>query len=183
MRLPTPRDFRDAFLAVMKERHDSFRDAVLFDAKSYNYFMRADLYPRIARHLRLLSWGKEYYTLDGAFYEERETEYVRSNAAYAKWICVAIAHESDVRSTYKEMNKLQLFNVPLKVLISYAAEGFETDLLLRKYEKILQAADVYDDFATMRRQLLILGTPKTAKDWRFYAYEADGFVYMLPLLG
>jgi hypothetical protein len=25
-----------------------------------------------------------------------------------------------------------------------------------------------------------LGTPKTVREWRFYAYENDGFVLMLP---
>jgi hypothetical protein len=180
VKLPTPKDFRDAFLAVMKAQHANFRAAVGFEQKSYNYFMRTDIFPRIARHLGLQSWGKEYYTLDGVFYEERETEHVRPNAAYAKWICVAIEHEIDLRTTYREMNKLQLFNVPLKVLITYAAEGIEADSLLRNYERIMRAADVYDDFETKRRQLLILGTPKTVRDWRFYSYESDGFVLMLP---
>jgi hypothetical protein len=32
----------------------------------------------------------------------------------------------------------------------------------------------------LRQQLLILGTPKTIRKWRFYAYESDGFVFMLP---
>ena len=78
------------------------------------------------------------------------------------------------------MNKLQLFNAPLKVLITYADEGAGTETLLRRYEKIIGAADVFDDFTTLRRQLVILGTPKTVRKWRFYAYESDGFVLMLP---
>jgi hypothetical protein len=177
----TPREFRDAFLKVMQAQQTNFRAAVHFEVKSYSYFMRAEIFPQIARHLRLLAWGKEYYTLDGVFYEERENQHVRANEAYAKWICVAIEHESDLRSTYKEMNKLQLFNVPLKVLITYAAEGAEADSLLRNYERIVRAADAYDDFATTRRQLVILGTPKTVEEWRFFVYENDGFVQMLPL--
>ncbi len=44
----------------------------------------------------------------------------------------------------------------------------------------MAAADVFDDFATLRQQLVILGTPKTVGEWRFYAYECDGFVLMLP---
>jgi hypothetical protein len=42
---------------------------------------------------------------------------------------------------------------------------------------------MFNDFSTLRRQLLILGTPKTVGEWRFYAYECDGFVLMLPDLG
>jgi len=78
------------------------------------------------------------------------------------------------------LNKLQSFNVPLKVLITYAAEGTETDSLLQRYEKVMSAADVFNDFDTLRKQLVIFGTPNTVREWRFYAYESDGFVLMLP---
>jgi hypothetical protein len=67
----TPRDFHNAFVAVMKSEEANFRTAVGFEPKSYKYFMRSTIYPRIARQLGLSSWNKEYYTLDGMFYEER----------------------------------------------------------------------------------------------------------------
>jgi hypothetical protein len=78
------------------------------------------------------------------------------------------------------MNKLQSFNAPLKVLITYAAPGLASETLLRKYESLIKASDVFNDVATLRQQLVILGTPKTVLKWRFYAYENDGFVLMLP---
>jgi hypothetical protein len=78
------------------------------------------------------------------------------------------------------MNKLQLFNAPLKVLITYAPAGAATESLLRKYEKIIGASDVFHDVATLRQQLVIIGTPKSVAEWRLYAYENDGFVLMLP---
>jgi hypothetical protein len=65
-------------------------------------------------------------------------------------------------------------------LITYAAEGADTDALLGKVEKAMSDADVFNDFAEVRRQLLILGTPKTIKKWRFYVFESGGFVFMLP---
>jgi hypothetical protein len=178
----TPREFRNAFVAVMKSERDGFRTAVGFETKSYNYFMRSNIFPKIAKHLGLLSWRKEYHTLDGMFYEERGTDFAGNHATYAKWISVALEHENTGANSSETMNKLQLFNAPLKVLINYAAEGVETDSLLRKYERIMSAADVFDDFATLRQQLVILGTPKTVENWRFYAYESDGFVLMLPNL-
>jgi hypothetical protein len=180
MKIVTPRDFRNAFVAVMKAEHASFRAAVQFEAKSYAYFMRSDILSKVARHLGLLAWGKEYCTLEGVFYEERETQQPRGNAMYAKWISVALEHERDPRTTYRAMNKLQLFNVPLKVLITYSTEGAETESLLRSYERIIRAADVFDDFATLRRQLVIVGSPGSVREWRFFAYESDGFVQMLP---
>jgi hypothetical protein len=176
----TPRDFRNAFVAVMKSEHDSFRTAIGFETKSYNYFMRSTIYPRIARQLGLLSWNKEYYTLDGMFYEERGTDNTGKFASYANWVSVAIEHENDASQAQETMNKLQLFNAPLKVLITYAALGPATDSLLQKYESIIKASDVFNDVATLRQQLVVLGTPKTVAEWRFYAYENGGFVLMLP---
>ncbi len=176
----TPRDFRNAFVSVMKSEADGFRTAVGFERKSYNYYMRSNIFPKVARRLGLLSWNKEYYTLDGMFYEERGTDNFGHNATYAKWISVALEHENVGSKTREAFNKLQLFNTPLKVLITYAAEGAETDSLLRQYETIMSASDVFNDFSSLRQQLVILGTPKTVRNWRFYAYESDGFVLMLP---
>ena len=176
----SPRDFHDAFIAVMKSESDAFRTALGFETKSYNYFMRTNIYPKIAKHLGLLSWTKEYYGLNGMFYEERGTDNFGNFTAYAKWISVAIEHENLGPKAHEAIAKLQAFNAPLKVLIAYAAEGAETDTLLSRLEKVMSGADVFDDFATLRQQLLILGTPKTIRKWRFYAYESDGFVFMLP---
>jgi len=173
-------DFRNAFVEVMKSEADGFRIAVGFEKKSYNYYMRSTIYPRIARNLGLLSWNKEYYTLDGMFYEERGVDDTGKYASYANWISVAVEHQNDAAKADETMNKLQLFNAPLKVLITYAAQGSGTDSLLRKYENVIKASDVFNDVATLRQQLVILGTPKTVAEWRFYAYENGGFVLMLP---
>jgi hypothetical protein len=176
----SPRDFHNAFVAVMRSESASFRTAVGFETKSYNYFMRTNIYPKIAKHLSLLSWNKEYYGLNGMFYEERATDNFGNYTAYAKWISVAIEHENNGLKAHETISKLQAFNAPLKVLITYAAEGAETDTLLARFERVMSGADVFDDFATLRQQLLIVGTPRTIRKWRFYAYESDGFVLMLP---
>ncbi len=176
----TPRDFRNAFDAVMRTEHDSFRTAVGFEIKSYNFFMRTTIYPKVARRLELLSWNKEYYTLDGMLYEQRGIDETGKYATYANWISVAIEHENDSSRAHEKMNKLQSFNAPLKVLITYAAEGTASEALLRNYENLIRASDVFNDIATLRQQLVILGTPKTVREWRYYAYENDGFVLMLP---
>ena len=175
-----PRDFHNAFIAAMKSEEDAFRTALSFESKSYKYFMRSTIYPKIARHLGLSSWNKEYYTLDGMFYEERGVDATGKFASYANWVSVAIEHEIDAAHAQETMNKLQLFNAPLKVLITYAPPGTATESLLRKYENIIKASDVFNDVATLRQQLVIIGTPKSVAEWRMYAYENDGFVLMLP---
>ncbi len=180
MKKVAPRDFRNAFLEVMKAEHDSFRTAVGFEAKSYTYFMRANIFPKIARRLGLLAWNNEYYTLDGMFYEERGRDTFGKYTTYAKWISVAVEHANRPSKSLEEINKLQMFNAPLKVLITYAAEGDESDSLLRKYEAVIGDSDIFGDIASVRQQLVILGTPKAVREWRFYVYESDGFVLMLP---
>jgi hypothetical protein len=176
----TPRDFRNAFVAVMQSEHDSFRAALDYETKSYNFYMRTTIYPKVARQLGLLAWNKEYYTLDGMLYEERGVDSTGKYATYANWISVAVEHENDSSRAHEKMNKLQSFNAPLKVLITYVADGAASETLLRKYESLIRTSDVFNDVATLRQQLVILGTPKTVREWRFYAYENDGFVLMLP---
>ncbi|NNM60806.1 MAG: hypothetical protein HKM03_01405 [Steroidobacteraceae bacterium] len=176
----TPREFRNAFVAVMQAEGDNFRAALGFETKSYNFYMRTTIYPRVARKLGLSSWKREYYTLDGMLYEERGVDDTGKYASYANWISVAIEHENDAARAHEKMNKLQSFNAPLKVLITYAAEGPGAEKLLGKYENLIKTSDVFNDIATLRQQLVILGTPKTVLEWRFYAYENDGFVLMLP---
>jgi hypothetical protein len=163
----------------MQSERDSFRAALDYETKSYNFYMRTTIYPRVARQLGLQSWNKEYYTLDGMLYEERGVDNTGKYATYANWITVAIEHENDSSRAHEKMNKLQSFNAPLKVLITYAADGAASESLLRKYEGLIKTSDVFNDVATLRQQLVILGTPKTVREWRFYAYENDGFVLML----
>jgi hypothetical protein len=51
---------------------------------------------------------------------------------------------------------------------------------LLRYAAVIGESDIFNDFSSLRQQLVILGTPKTLRDWRFYVYESDGFVLMLP---
>ncbi len=179
MKKVTPRDFRDAFAAVVRAEENSLRTAAGFEAKSYLYFMRSNIFPRVARHLGLLTWNKEYCALDAIFYEERGRDGAGRYTPYAKWIAVALEHAFKPAKTPDDINKLQMYNAPLKVLVTYAQEA-EDEQLLRKYAAIIGESDVFGDAATLRKQLVIFGTPRQVRDWRYYAYEDDGFVLMLP---
>jgi hypothetical protein len=128
----------------------------------------------------LLAWNKDYYALDGMFYEERGRDNSGKYTTYAKWITVALEHAARPSRTHEEINKLQMFNAPLKVFITYVAEGVETESLLSKYESVIREADAFNDVSTLRKQLVILGSPQAVREWRFYVYESDGFVLMLP---
>jgi hypothetical protein len=180
MKTVTPREFHNAFLAVLKAEENNFRAAVSFEAKSYAYFVRTNIFPKIARQLGLLAWSRDYYALDGIFYEERGRDNAGKYTTYAKWISVALEHANRPSRTHEEINKLQMFNAPLKVLITYVEEGAEAESLLGKYEAVIKEADIFNDIATLRKQLVVLGSPQSVRGWRFYVYESDGFVLMLP---
>ncbi len=178
MRRVSPEEFRDAFLTVLTAERANV-DAVIAQRnnRAYTVFFRDSLLPMIAKKLgeEMQSW-KEYYYLDSVFFEERDQINFGVNSVYAKFLSVAVEHENYCGKTREEIYKLQLFNTPLKVLITYAMEGAEIDKLLAQYSNIIRAADVFGDIATLRRQLVIFGTPtETAERWRFYLYEKEGF--------
>jgi len=74
------------------------------------------LLPHIAAELELSVYAGEYYTLDAVFYKDKDLDYFNADQTYAKCIAVAYEHENAWKGTAVEMNKLQLFNAPLKVL-------------------------------------------------------------------
>jgi len=85
---------------------------------------------------------------------------------------LVLKYENKCSTAAAEINKLQLFNVPLKVLITYQPGNL--DALLTKYAKMVQAADVFNDFSTLRRQLVIFGFCEGGKArWRAFLY-GDG---------
>jgi len=95
-------------------------------------------------------------------------------------ISVAVEHENDGDSSFDEMWRLSLLNVPLKVLITYPSHGEEA-LMLGRYANIAEALDVYGDFHVQRRQLVIFGFsdyPNRSIEWRCYVLSPNGFMRM-----
>ena len=173
----TPQQFKDAFLRAISASKEDILARWYGPQADYTRLMRETVLPEIGNQLNIKVYSADYYTLDCIYYTERDTEYFSSNTTYAKYICIALEHENNVRSSATEMNKLQLFNAPLKVLITYTApHASERAAYLERYTKILQGADVFGDFATHRRQLVVFGDrQETTVNWHFYAYEATGF--------
>lgn len=103
------------------------------------------------KKLRLESYcEKDYYWLDAIFYEEKD-EVNFSDGILAKYISVAIEHENNASNAHEEMNKLQIYNAPLRVLIVYTQPGKETDEVRARFGKIVRDADFFNDSATRRR--------------------------------
>jgi len=118
----------------------------------------------------------EYNKLDCVYYAECDTEHFGTPSYYATCLGVVVEHENNIGGSAEEMNKLQMLNTPLKVLITYADSEAQRNLHLGRYAKIVSSADIFGDFATLRRQLVIFGSRDDCKAyWHFYVYEEGGF--------
>jgi hypothetical protein len=116
--LTTPQAFLDAFLKSATENKTELMN-LWNQSGRYTGLMRGVVLPRAAAILQINSWPNDYYTLDSIFFHERDTDNFGVHATYAKHIEVAIEHENVIAGSTTEINKLQLFNSPLKVLITY----------------------------------------------------------------
>ena len=73
------------------------------------------------------------------------------------------------------MNKLQLINSPLKVLITYASTEWHQGYL-KEYAEMIKAADVFMDISTQRKQLVVFGHEEEKRiSWFFYQYGNGKF--------
>ncbi len=87
-----------------------------------------------------------------------------------------IEHENEITTSYEEMNKLCIFNTPLKVLITYPYRN-GTEKYLREYVDIVQRADIFGDFSTKQKHLVIFGKKEYNEvKWDFYIYINGSFV-------
>lgn len=171
----TPEHFKDAFLSAIKARESELTS---FWAKDYYsqpkvgsytaYFLNVILRD-VAEKLRLAVWPRDYYTLDAVLYQEADTVNFPYET-YAKSISVAIEHEHYAKDAHREINKLQLFNAPLKVLFVYSSIQSERQELLRKWANMIQEADVFEEFSNTKKQLVIFGTSVAPIEWFFYCY-------------
>lgn len=158
MKIVSPIQFKQAFLKVAVK----YEQEILHNWSNRKYYtdilIRKNDLPQIAQELGLKSYSeRDYYYLDAILYEEKDTDHFPEVSTYAKYITVAIEHEHDASGTVTEIYKLQLFNTPLKILITYATKN-GTEVLLKKYAQIMEGADVFSDFSTQKRQLVIFGS-------------------------
>ena len=131
----------------------------------------AGIFPQIANGLGF-EYRREKARMDAMLYEPING---------VRRISVAVEHEHDADKTdHNELWRLSLLNVPLKVLVTYPNYG-EQALLLSRYANVIQAADLFQDFDRLRRQLVVFGfsdEPGAPIDWRYYSYSKTGFVPM-----
>jgi hypothetical protein len=172
----TPREFFAAFSHVTSDKHDELARMWLMK-RPYTTFILGTVFPLIAARLGLEAWIKNYYYLDSVFFRETDTSNFSADVMNATYFDIALEHEHDIRGTAQEIIKLQVFNTPLKVLITYDTSDRERNGHLKQYGEIIKAADIFSDIASRRRQLVIFGRIDSGKiEWSPYVYEDAGFV-------
>ena len=118
-----------------------------------------------------------FYT---TFYEKNGKELMNPSYSCAEYLPVIIEHENNMGDSSLEMNQLSIFNSPLKVLITYPEgrnKDKKKDVHLNAYAEILKKADVFDDFSTKRKHLVILGSRGNGEIfWEFFVYKNGDWI-------
>jgi hypothetical protein len=175
----SPEQFFRAYSEAVREENELIQGS--YDSpRDYTKIVRSSVLPRVAERISLEVFVSDYYTLDAIFYGGRDEDRLSKYGTYAKSILIAFEHENVVGTSMIEMNKLQMFNSPLKVLVTYASSGREQKKWLGIYEKIIKSADTFGDISSLRRQLVIFGERGVnAPRWRGYQFESGGFEEIL----
>ena len=166
-RIVPPKEFVMAFSRVVDRRMSDIV-ALWYNGKEYSELIldsQSGVLQEVAHTLGLQYW-REYLKIDAVFYER-----VNEVDSFA----VAIEHENDAKTSSWEANKLSLLNTPLKVLITYPRKGCDEEILLTKYTEVLGLTDIFDDFASLRRQVLAFAFMNSEVIWRYHVYTNRGF--------
>ncbi|MGH7984562.1 MAG: hypothetical protein ACREFF_15675 [Candidatus Udaeobacter sp.] len=173
----SPAQFKVAFERQTAKQKVDLANAWDDSFQPYTIFIRETILPAVGAALRLQVYQRDYYGLDCIYYDEKDCQNFPDYTTYARALAVVIEHENNIRGTHVELNKLQMFNAPLKVLITYPENEEQAEKFLDCYSGIVCGADVFSDFSTKRRQLVIFGTkPKRFATWDYYVYKNRRFV-------
>jgi hypothetical protein len=118
----TPDQFKKAFLNVVVNEEAQL--ANFWVDPRYTDFMLRTLLPRIAVDLNLKVYTKDYYLMDSVFYQEMHQINFPLNQKYIKYIAIAFEHEHHANGSKAEIHRLQFYNTPLKVLVTYPTRNF-----------------------------------------------------------
>ncbi len=141
---------------------------------NYTTYITERIFPAlVAGCTGIQSAIRTYWTIDCILFDDWDAHHFK-HGQYAKNIYVAIEHENDWQRSIEEMNKLQILNIPLRVLITYPNCPEDRYQLIEKYTTIIKAAhDLFNEAASNRQTLVIFGykDPKDNKiKWTAYHY-------------
>ena len=173
----SPNEFKNAFSNEVIDKEKQLLSE-WSNWKKYTYLMlgtkrEPGILSEVAKKLGL-NYFKDYWTLDAIFYKEKDIVNFDKKFTFAKYLAVVIEHENAIETSFEEINKLTIFNSPLKVLITYPVKDINN--YLTKYSEIVSNGDVFNDISNLRRQMVIFGTKnQDSIKWGFYIYRNGNF--------
>ena len=169
-----PETFARAFAAAVDQFAPKIIDVWNGPLPAFTNLMLDEVLPATARRLDL-QYQREYWHTDAILFTRFDSEHFGEAAGYAESVAVAVEHENDFKLSHQEINHLSILNTPLKVLIAYPTAGERVYLDL--YARILRKADVFSDFATLRKHLVVFGYHDKGRGlaWSFFVYGEKGF--------
>ena len=170
-RIISVEEFNSVFLKTVKDFEENLFVNWYYAAKFTKAILdiHNSVIAKVADELKL-QYFREYYTLDGILYEEASS--VLTRGTYVRSINVALEHENDFKTSYIELNKLCLFNAPLKVLITYPLYKDDIGRIIPNYNTIVKESDTPDQ----QKYLVIFGLKDNDKIlWQSYVYKESKF--------
>lgn len=177
----TPKKFKSAFLQVVSAYQDRILD-LWREPKDFTNLMMGDnktngVIGNIANKLGL-QYHEEYWSIDCVFFKKRDSKNFKPGT-FAEYLAVALEHENYIKTSTIELNKLSILNTPLKVLITYPTYPIDKTAkdYLSSYADILTNADIFSDFSSLRKHLIVFGVKeKNNVSWTFYQYLNGKFI-------
>lgn len=172
-----PKYFISAFMEASKSLENkllkAWNEPSLYTEIVLGHLKTESLLHDVASILKL-KYYTEYWNIDAVFYKNRDEHYPEE-PPYAQYLAIVLEHENVASGAYEEVYKLSTYNSPLKVLITYPDKK-KHQHYLDEYTEILKKSDVFEDFVTKRKHLMIFGNKNKDKiDWRYYLWTDKGF--------
>lgn len=165
--------FKETSKSFEKKLLDAWNDTSLYTQVMLGHRKNESLLQNVAGILEL-EYYTEYWNIDAVFYKNRDKNYP-DEPPYAEYLSIVLEHENMAPGAYEEVYKLSTYNSPLKVLITYP-DSNKHEVYLKEYSEILLKSDVFDDFTTDRKHLMIFGEKiKDQLKWRCYFWTENGF--------
>ncbi len=170
----TPEQFKDAFVSIISEKRSEFvkaygnadrgRELMFDDSDGILWHVASTLH---------VSYQRNYRTIDGIFHKPGSTAEGHEDPSSVKSILAGLRYEDDPTSVDGIIN-LSLLNVPLKVLITCRSK--EIMKILDRYAQVLSRADIFEDFALSRKQMIIFSHVQDDRlFWLYFVYNGRNF--------
>ncbi len=166
------------FLHAWRETAIKKESAILDAWENYGEYTRvilddADcLFTDLAQKLNLLVYPKDYYSMDGVLYTEKDlVPESPKNQTWLRSITVAFEHENTFnKNVYQEIAHLLILRAELSVLVTYPPS--DDNNLMDYFHRIISECPHASEIDKKENFLMIFGYRDPLR-WSGYVYKTD----------